>query len=383
VKAAGWLGGCLLALLLLELSLQGFYRVTVGDWLFRRTAVPIFEADPVRCYRLKADLAFPHRTPEFAVTVYTNHQGLRTDARRLPLELDRRGETGYRLLFLGPSYSFGWGNEFEQSYAALITDGLRSPGRRLEAVNLGTPGQTVGMQLCWLRAFGSRLRPDLVVQTVFGNARLVHTACPERLSCPLVEDGFLVPSLPRWRRRLGEAAKRSAAVFYAWWIQRRHPGTAERLAGLDGSDLPDEPRQRLADEPTERTTARYVEHVRSARSYAGAQARTAFVFVPPSFVVHPEDLGRWGGMSPDEAAEVPALAARVQEGLRGEGVIFIDTTPALRRAAARERLYYWLDTHLNPAGNRVVAEAVVERLRAVVEAATWGAGSPPLRGARP
>jgi lysophospholipase L1-like esterase len=372
-RVAGWLAWGAGALLFVEVSLQGFYRGTVGDWLFRRTAVPIFEADPVRCYRLKADLAFQHRTPEFAVTVYTNHQGLRTDERRLPLELDRRGETGYRLLFLGPSYSFGWGNEFEQSYPALIAAGLQVPRRQVEVVNLGTPGQSVAMQLCWLREFGSRLRPDFVVQTVFWNPRVLQTACPERLSCPLVENGFLAPSLPRWRRRLAELAKRSAAVFYTWWIQ----GSSERLGSTDVVEVPAEILERLAGEPTERTTARYLEHIRSTRSYGGAQAKTAFVFVPPSFVVHPEDLGRWGGMPPEQVAEVAALAARVQEGLRGEGVLFIDTTPALRRAAARERLYYWLDTHLNPAGNRVVAEAVLERLRGVVDAGRAAAGSAP------
>lgn len=362
-RSAAWLGRSALTLLLIELSLQGFYRVTAGAWLLRRTALPIFEPDQIRCYRLKPGLAFPHRTPEYAVTVYTNDQGLRTDRRRAPLQFERRENGVDRLLFLGPSYAFGWGNEYEDSYAALIGAGLQALGRRVEVVNLGTPAQTSAMQLCWLKEFGGRLRPDLVVQTVFGHPGLLDGDCPDQLVCPPIEDGYLVRRTHRWRRRLDELAKRSALLFYGWWVQRRYFGSPEDVAASTGLELPSEAVERFAGEPIESIAARYVDHLQSMRVYAGVEVKAAFVLVPPSFVVHAADLRRWPGTPPQRVDEMRALAARLEQDLRKRGIAFIDATPALRRAAQRERVYYWLDTHLNPAGNRVVAEAALQRLR--------------------
>jgi hypothetical protein len=52
-------------LLVIEVTCQLFYRITAGDFLFRRTGAPIFEEDPTRCYRLKSNLVYEHRTNEF------------------------------------------------------------------------------------------------------------------------------------------------------------------------------------------------------------------------------------------------------------------------------------------------------------------------------
>ena len=41
---------------------------------------PILELDDTRCFQLKSNLAYRHFTNEFAVTIYTNDQGFRTDA---------------------------------------------------------------------------------------------------------------------------------------------------------------------------------------------------------------------------------------------------------------------------------------------------------------
>ena len=101
-------------LLVIEIACQVFYRFNAGDFLFRRTGLPIFEADPTRCYRLRSNLEYRHRTNEFDVVVYTNDQGMRTDAKRLDVPLEKAPGV-YRVLFLGPSFTFGWGNAFEDT----------------------------------------------------------------------------------------------------------------------------------------------------------------------------------------------------------------------------------------------------------------------------
>jgi hypothetical protein len=48
--------------------------------------------------------------------------------------------------------------------------------------------------------------------------------------------------------------------------------------------------------------------------------------------------------------------------LENHGVPCLNITDDLRHAARAERLYYWLDIHWTPAGNRVAAQAVARRL---------------------
>lgn len=361
MRTLGRLGLITLVLLALELLLQGFYRLTTGDVLWRRTALPIFDRDELRCFRLQPNLAYRHRTSEYDVMIYTNAQGLRTDEGRRPIELDKPPGVR-RILFLGPSYAFGWGSSFEHSYAAQVGRGIGACPP-VEIVNLGTPGQQSGTQLCWLRTTGSRLRPDLVIETVFGHPGALEDDCPDELSCPLVEHGYLVRASgdpgPGWGRLAAEGLKRSSLVFYAWYLQRRYFATSVTLA--DAADMPsDDASTRFGD--LELLADRYEDYVGTVRRAAGTAVQVAFVYIPPAYVVHAEDLKRHFWITPAEINHIPALVARLQVELDGRGVSFVDATPALRRAAANARAYYWVDTHLTPLGNSVVAEAVLEKL---------------------
>jgi hypothetical protein len=351
------LAAVLATIVLAEAVAQAYYRLTTGDVLARRAALPIFEADPTRCYRLRAGLAYRHRTPEFDVTLYTNDEGMRTGAGRAPVGPKRPG--AFRVLFLGTSYAFGWGSEYEQSYAALVGAGLARMGREVEVVNLGTPAQQAGPQLCWLREQGRRLRPDLVVHTVFANPGVIAASCQADPACPQVEDGYLVRAggLPS---ALGEMGKRSALAFYGWYIQRRYLARGSR-----GETAGDPPPDGLTppDERPDALPARYRDFVRSVRESVGEPVDVVFVLIPPSFAVHPGDAARWGPLGA-RGEEFRSLARAAAVALDAAGIPFVDATPGLDRAAATGRMFYWLDTHLTPAGNRVVADLVLSRLSA-------------------
>lgn len=363
------LAAALATIVLAEVVAQGYYALTTGDVLARRAALPIFEADPTRCYRLRAGLAFRHRTPEFDVTLYTNDQGMRTGPARAAVGEKRPG--AFRVLFLGTSYAFGWGSEYEQSYAALVGAGLARTGREVEVVNLGTPAQAAGPQLCWLREQGRRLRPDLVVHTVFANPGVIAASCEADRACPEVEDGYLVRGGP-FPRLLGELGKRSALAFYGWYLHRRYLASGPSR----GEPAGDPPSDGLTapDERPDALPARYEGFVRAARESVGEPTDVVFVLIPPSFAVHPGDAARWGPIGA-RGEEFRARARAAALALEGAGIPFVDATPALERAAASGRMFFWLDTHLTPAGNRVVAAEILSRLSAP-------AASPPPPPAR-
>ena len=239
-RGGSWFALVVLAVLLTEGSLQSLYRVANGDWLARRTQPRIYEQDATRCYGLRPSLAYHHATNEFSIDIFTNAQGFRTDRARRPTPVPKPPGTT-RVLFLGPSFAFGWGVNYEESYAGLTDRALRRAGRAVEVIDAGVPAQPMGWALCWLRAAGRRLRPDVIVQTVYILPENLETSCPSRLHCPIVRDGFLFTEEPRARVRLVAAAKQSALVFYGFYFVRHvlerasPPGTGVELQPSPGT----------------------------------------------------------------------------------------------------------------------------------------------------
>lgn len=370
-----------LVLLVVEGTSQLFYRVTAGDFLFRRAgAAPIFEEDPTRCYRLKSNLEHVHKTNEFETAIYTNSQGLRTDASRRDLVLEKPAGV-YRILFLGASFAFGWGNEFEQTYPTLIGERLQAAGMPIQIVNLGTPGQRMDHQLCWLEREGARFQADLVVQTVSGQQLpAVAAGCPEPRACPVIKDSKLYTVAPTLQRKVIATVKNLGIVFYGYyayqWVLRLTSST-ESVGPVAGAGMePHEGEAVLREADYESLSRHFGDYEANIARILGPNVPVVFLFVPMSFVVHPGDAPRWSHL-----LEADPLTARERiradvDALRARGHLVVDTTPALIERADQERLYYWLDIHPNPAGNRTVAETAVPVLRERLEAMLARDGAP-------
>lgn len=363
--------GSILAVLVfavIEILLQAFYLATVGDFLFRRALPPIYVADPVRCYGVAPGLDYVHRTNEFDIQIYTNSLGLRTDASHREYSAPRPHDV-YRILVTGPSFAFGWGADYEDIFPTLIEAGVHVDGKRVEIMNLGTPSQGSAHQLCWVEKVGLAYQPDLVLHVSYGNeVNPVATECPIDLECPTIEDGQLVPRGVDSAARAKAFAKRFALVFYGYyaWNSIVKPESAQDATRSLYSKS----------EATIDTTSgfdalaqTYVGYVEFIRDVLGPQTSVAFIYLPYSFAVHEEDIVRFPGLEP---ADIPITRSRIQsaiEAIRARGVEILNTLPALEEAASKERLYYWLDIHFTPAGNRVVADLAVPFVQRIIGAA--------------
>jgi hypothetical protein len=359
-------------LISIELMCQLFYRATAGEFLFRHFEAPVFDPDSTRCYRLKPNLRFQHRTSEFDVLIYTNSEGMRTDASRSDVAPEKPAGV-YRILFLGPSFTFGWGSRFEEAYPTLVGELLRRDGMPVEIINLGTPAQDVEPQLCWLERVGWRYQPDMVVQTLYGRrVEAIAGECPEHLHCPVVENSKVYSEAPTLGRKLFSRLKASGVVFYGTyayqWALDAFP--SEELG--TGKEL-HEPRAVEREDGFEGFASNFTRYEQTIHRILGERAEVVFVFIPLSFVVHPEDAPRWRHLrGADLQSSRVGIRADV-DALRRSGHKIVDASEALIPRGDEERLYYWLDIHLTPAGNRVVAEALVPVLRERIE----GAGSVP------
>jgi len=371
-----WMMLALFVVLSVEALLQLAYFAQAGSFLFQRALAPLYEADPVRCFRLKPDLVLAHRTNEFSTDIYTNSQGFRTDAARRAVSLEKEpGVT--RILVLGPSFAFGWGVDHEQTFATLVGEELRRRGHRVEVINAGVPSQGSAEQLCWLRAEGWRYRSDIILQVDYSRVGGISEGCPESLTCPVVEDGYLYKEPPTLALHAVAWLKNLGIVFYAFQAQQLFSSKAPPVAHGVGKELRPEDVERAEEDDPEILAARFRRFTAFVHGALGRDLPVLFVHIPLAFVVHPGDLPRWRHFGVSDATGPRLEAERRIAGLAERGIPIVDATPALDARAARERTYYWLDIHLTPAGNEAVAEALLPLLEASLpEGSDRGAQSP-------
>lgn len=348
-----------------EIVLQGYYRLTAGAFLFTRTAQAVWAPDPHSGFFNRANLAMEHRTNEYQATYFTNGRGLRVPKPGVEYELGRSPDRR-RVLLLGPSFAFGWAVDYEDSLAAelerLLTERGFGDGRRVEVVNAGVNSLGIGAQLHWLEAVGLGYQPNLIVQLVYGSMVVNPSPVNDAVAN---EDGYLVPRNYTLSHRLREQLKKSALVFYGWVIYTR--AISPRLGGNSGAQVlgAGRPMEMQSDfDPTsEKVTPSiaFFERLRDVAHAAGADL--LLVYFPLSYGVHPEDIERWRHLGVLDVDAQKAFDAAFCSYLDTRGVRCIDITPRLLEAAAAgERLYYWLDVHWTPEGNRVAARAVADQL---------------------
>ena len=351
-----------LQIALAEGILQAYYRITNGDYLAKRVDLPIFAPDQHRIYRVQSNLDYKHHTNEFSVTYYTDNFGFRSASPNKETDVEKP-DGKYRIMFLGPSFNFGTANNYEDIYITLIGNGLVAPDADIEVINVGTPAQPARFQLCWLQALGYKFQPDMIVQTIYGHPLLVETTCDMSGSLPTIMEGHLYSQEPTFRLWLIAKAKQSAIVFYTWYLYQAIFTPEKMEKGLGTEFYKEGPQDTVnAGEFLDP----YNDYIDFVESIVGDQVKTAFLYVPYSYVVHPEDRARVAHKVVKAPDEIRELSARIKSLLAENSIIYIDPTDALVDKAANSRMYYFLDVHFTTAGNKVLANQSIPVLQQLI-----------------
>lgn len=373
-----WAGRATYALFLLlfvEGTFQLFYRATTGSWLFTRAAQRIYVDEPFGGWAVMPNLTYRQSTPEFAIDIFTNSQGFRTSSQRT--EFSRGRDDGrYRILLLGPSFAFGWGVDYEQTFAAQLEDMLAragfADGRTIEVINRGVPALPAANNLAWFRNVGKDYAPDLVIQFIYGSMEVNLTAEASR-----VRDGYLITHDPTLPQRAVALAKNSAIVFYGWTLANRVRGAlapARPGGRIEGAGrVMNAPQDFDPAAPAVAASIDFYDALRETVEAAGA--RLLVVYFPLSYVVHPGHMDRWRHLGVQDVERQVEFDRRFADFLNERNVTCLNVTQRLIDEArgSPEPLYYWLDVHWTPAGNRAVARAVADWLIANPERARRGA----------
>jgi lysophospholipase L1-like esterase len=333
---------------------------------------------------------FPEH-PAKRIVFRTNNLGLRRDADTTT----RKPPGTTRVVILGDSHTEGVVPN-DESYATRLEKALVAGGPRpVEVLNAGVGGYHPLLELQWLRSYGLRLAPDLVILALYtGNdlAELMttshHEFCGTRRACGIVPDGER-PAIARVQTptMLGRArawiARRSALYGLLKAVSRRPPivGWLSRGGVIGSPTLKGAAHacrdclwQDLAQAHVARTNATAIEPAFEATSAILSDiadetrrngAGLVFLVLPSRRQVEPEeDEARVAAARRilDLSAEEAAFSDRVHRAFvtsgRRLGIPTADALPALRSAyVARRRPLYWhTDWHLNSEGHAVVAD---------------------------
>lgn len=338
----------------------------------------------------------------------TNDLGLRRDT---PTALAKPAGTT-RVLVLGDSQTEGI-VENSHTYSSVLEERLAAAGMGpLEVLNAGVSGYSPLLEYLWLREWGLRLDPDLVVLALYagndvadltaretnfaGFGPRLHFATmtdddgawvvrrPGSPSVPMMIDAWLRAYSRAWnllRSRLhggpppadspiGRVAQTCPGclqvLWQAWLAETKPADYQQALARLGG----------------------VLDLVKAATADVGA--RLLVVLLPTKLEIEPQAVrdavavaGNTLGLRRPPESNSHEARQWILEACRARGIESVDLLADLREARTRKHrdLYWPLDWHLDIEGNRAVAEALFAPVSRQLESAARTA-SPPVEHAR-
>lgn len=285
------------------------------------------EHDPVYGKRLKRNLSARRTTPEFSFLLRTNSLGFRGPEPEGPIE--------GALLFIGDSYTMGYGVADDESFPARIEAMLRDSGRGdVPVVNAGVGNSGQGWWLPFLERRAGDFAPRAVVLQLadndFGDNRAEGMF---RLA-----DGRLEPRPipePGWERRVQALVEAVPGLSYSHLVGALRVLAAGRGA-TGGEDRPGEAAAIEAEE-RELTRALVAEAIERCRSRGWPV------------------VGLMIGMERERGVDILQV-------FDAWGVPWV-RVPS--KAEAPE-LYFEIDDHLNARGHAVAAERLRDALEPVL-----------------
>lgn len=280
------------------------------------------------------------RHPEYDVVYAINDDGFR-DAN---LRGREKPPGTLRILLLGDSFTFGYGVNYEQIWPVLAERELLRRGQPVDLVKAGVEGMDTRSELVLLHRLVKRYSPDAVVvgflvNDVYDNEPYEARASRDRPPDTAVGPRWQLPTLHLviLARRLVTATDAGYALLYLAAPQR---GEFLRVPLSPAAE-----RQRRVTEDLLRLMAKVCD---------SARIPLAVLSIPQQF----QTLYERSSIR-DPRVNVRLYDQLFSQVAERERFSWVPALDAFLHADSGEELFYRLDGHLTPAGNRVLAEVFV------------------------
>lgn len=272
-------------------------------------------------------------------------------------------QTDHRLLFLGDSFTYGFGVNDDQTFPYLTEKYLLDEHLSIEVVNTGASGKGTDYELKLFQVLGYKYKPDLTILCFTANDFIDNergeyfSVSPQgEISPKTLKAGrgiiknilYAVPGY-NWLVSWSQAANLVKEASVKWFFRQADPIVLKQ-GGLVFAHP--ELHQGYATEGNRKLTEIYIKYI--IKSVRDAGSSLMIVYVPMSMEVEAYRKNRQ--ISSDEAAFTKIV--------KTQGERIFSLTPVL--AASEEpidRLYFRNDGHWTVSGNTVVARYLSEHIK--------------------
>jgi SGNH hydrolase-like domain, acetyltransferase AlgX len=262
------------------------------------------------------------------------------------------------IVIVGDSMAYGWGVQRNASWMTLLDAQL--PENR--TITLGMPGAVPQQYVRYLERFGVGLHPKMVLFAIFPGNDIIDAETFNRWVAAGSPGNY-----DFWRHFGGDAPNSKAAFprnsYLFIFLRAMAIGVGQQYGSrtvktANGGKLQLAPtiyRQMLPrNVPTDPGFQSVVQATLAARNLALSAGSEFLVLLFPT----KESI-----YLPLHGVHFPTMTHPLKDMLENEGISCIDLTESFREHAGRgEKLYFEIDGHPNEHGNRVIADAVAQRL---------------------
>jgi lysophospholipase L1-like esterase len=270
--------------------------------------------------------------------------------------------TDHRILFLGDSFTYGFGVNDDQTFAYLTEKQWLDKHLSVEVINAGVSGKGTDFDLKLFQVLGYKFKPDLTVLCFTANDFIDNERGDYFSVSP---DGEISPKtlnnsrgafktilwhLPgyNWLVSWSQAANLLKIAGIKWFFNNTNP-TVLKEGGLIITYPVYE--QGYANDENKRLTNIYVKHIKKTVNKVGSSLM--IVYVPVSAEVEAYRNNRQ--ISHDETA--------LTEIAKNHGEMTFSLTPALAASAEPlDKLYFVGDGHWTALGHAVVAQCLSDQI---------------------
>ena len=319
-----------------------------------------------------------YKTVEFDIVAHANRFGFRGDKSTI-----RTGQ----IVAIGDSYTFGWGNNLGDTWEKVLARKLAENGKPTEVYNLGRPGADPQDYLNIAKTYIPLLKPRLIIVALLQGddiSQLIeHSPVPSIVDRVRDLAWELFPNLVALARstRATVANKATPLVTADWGVtaaniiaeQKQQLDDELRALALAGSVNPGA-LQLAATDPNRMTDAysarpqavlarrQVVEILRAISALASAYGgHVMLLSMPCGSYFNSASLQmerRMGSVLPDSLIDFPEPDTFTAAACREIGIDCLLYSNLFRAQNSKVTLWYPVDGHLTPDGNRLLGEAL-------------------------
>lgn len=339
-----------LAFFVLEISLHLIYKLTNSSFLFERVATPIFMEDKYCCYKNKPNLEYLHSNPEFKTIIYTDNNGTRVASKKKnAIDSNKKN-----ILILGPSFSFGHGVNYEDSYSYK----LQKYFSNYNFMNGSVPGHPPELNICWLINNINNYKPDIIIQNIFdahildiSNIDDIKNYCEsycKKINVEITKSGYLKNKGNIFNTVKGRL-KNSSIIFYTWYFYEQYIFENKKnvINEKIGKQFYNE-KTTLDEKQIELVYKKHEEVLKKINP----DLKIFYVFIPPNFIVSDKYSHRYN--LSNRMINIHNERYKYYVDIMEKNFNIINTYSMLKESDKLNQTYYNVDVHFTKFGNQVV-----------------------------